>query len=448
MKLLSGTQKKVFSLLSIGQRGVGKTVFLAGSYAELHFARKKDNPRRLWFDCRDSQAQANIEGILSYVARTGQYPPATMRITNFNFSLKHQSLAGVQTLCHFRWWDLPGEYCNLNHPDFQKMVLASNGCCVFINADALVHKPTYLQSFENTVKQVVALASLVNQHHLNYPLALIFTQCDRLKPNPLSRLQIEENLQPLMSRLNEVNAKYQKFYCSVPIVSKGEISTLRPTDAAAPLLWLVSELKKTHNLLSRQDLGSELLKQNSSPNTGWSLPKIPRGDVPRLALIFVGLLGVSASLLFAFNLFAQGPQSVSERQIREYKQVLQRDPDNFDALVNLANLYLDLDQPDKAVPVMEKIVQQAPENLEWRFTLAKLYELTGQDQKAEATYDQILAQQEDNLRALLNKAVLRVEQGDPNTASTLFDQAVEAAPTEELKSKIRNIAQDTLPSAQ
>ncbi len=94
---------------------------------------------------------------------------------------------------------------------------------------------------------------------------------------------------------------------------------------------------------------------------------------------------------------------------------------------------------------MEKIVQHNPEDLDWQFNLAELYELAGQKQKAETIYDQILALEESNLKALLSKAVLRSEQGDINMARTLFVQAEKAAFTDELKAKVRSLAQTALP---
>ena len=48
---------KKFNLLSIGHRGVGKTVFIAGSYAELHSDIQIGQPQQLWFDCQDTQEQ-------------------------------------------------------------------------------------------------------------------------------------------------------------------------------------------------------------------------------------------------------------------------------------------------------------------------------------------------------------------------------------------------------
>ena len=42
MNLQSKSHPSTYNLLSIGQRGVGKTVFLAGSYAELHQSREQE----------------------------------------------------------------------------------------------------------------------------------------------------------------------------------------------------------------------------------------------------------------------------------------------------------------------------------------------------------------------------------------------------------------------
>lgn len=443
---------ETFNLLSIGQRAVGKTVFLAGSYAELHSDNRSDPSQPLWFDGQDKQDQENLETILNYVSRVGQYPPPTMRITDFNLSLKRRNLGRTETLCHFRWWDIPGESCNLQNPDFQKLVLTSHGCCVFINADALVHDKTYLQPLEEVVKQVVAIASLVNQHRLWYAFALIFTRCDLIEPGPIGLLQIEENLQPLITRLDAVKAKYQRFYSAIPIVRTEKGLTLGASGAAAPLLWLTSELRKLYSFQPRQDLASGLSKpagKVSLIHKVLSLNPLPitrRYSLP-LILAGVGLLGVIASLL-AFSRPTLSPEQTQapEKQIKKYEQVLQREPNNFDALFNLANLYIQRGQPNEAVPLMEKLIQQNPKNLDLRLNLAQLYELTGQNHQAETAYDQILVQQESNFTALISKAILRSKQGDTKMARTLFVRAERVAPSD-LKAKVRALAQSTLPSA-
>jgi hypothetical protein len=240
----SETATETFNLLSIGQRGVGKTVFLAGSYAELHADRKR--LQQLWFDCQDSQAQANIERLFSYIVQTGTYPPPTMKVTNFSFSLKRRRLWGVQTLSHFRWLDIPGEICNIHNRDFRAMVSDSHGCCLFIDAYTLVHNNGYLQALEDITKQVMAIASLAHLNDFKYPFALILTKCDLLEPGRPSQ-QLEKFLQPLTTRLDAVRANYQTFYSLIPIVHIQDASIVRVIGAAAPLLWLVWELSKPHN---------------------------------------------------------------------------------------------------------------------------------------------------------------------------------------------------------
>ena len=436
MNLLSKSAPNVFNILSIGQRGVGKTVFLAGSYAQLQS--NKERPGQWWIDCLDVQAQKNLEGILSYVARNEQYPPPTMKITNFNFNLKHRSRWETKTICQFCWWDIPGEVCKIDHPDFQQMVLNSHSCCVFINAYALVSDPTYLQRLEEIVKQVVAIASLVDQNRLDYNFALVFTQCDRLEPGVLSQIQIEEHLQPLISRLNTAKAKYEKFYSGVPIIKENGTAHLQATGVAEALLWLLLEKKAAP---SQQNLASGI-EQKAKQKT--RLRAAPRR---KTILILAGSSLVGAiALLFGFWLITPNSDSGldAESQIEQQQRVLEVDPDNLNALVSLSNLYLERGEVNQAIPVMEQIVEQNPENLDWQLNLAKLYELTNQATKAESTYDRILTQESNNFIALIGKAVIRSEQGDLGTAESLFAQAEQAAPTDALKAKVRALSQSAL----
>ena len=459
MNLLSRTDTKKFNLLSIGQRGVGKTVFLAGSYIELHGDRQTERSGQLWFDCQDTQVQENIERILSYIFHTGQYPPPTIKVTNFSFSLKRHSFRGVQTLSHFRWSDIPGEICNMHNVDFREMVSTSHGCCVFIDAYVLVHNHAYLQELKDIIEQVMAIASLVCLNRLNYPFALILTKCDLLAAGSISQQQLEKGLQPLIIYLDAVKANYQTFYSLIPIVHTEGASSLQAKGAAVPILWLVWELSLAHNpgltnnllelvtlgRLSGFQLGQEGVEQaapslfrpaDKAPQVKkiLGLPLLPtaRRNLLLLSLAIVGL--VLAAGLFWVN----------------YKRVLERQPNNLDVrqstnidtLKNLDTLR-QRGQFDQAVPLMEKLVQQEPSSLELRLQLARLYELTGQVTRAETAYDQILAQEKNNFKALVGKALLRQAQGDTKTASVLFAQAEKAAPTD-LKAQVRAVAQKSL----
>ncbi|HIK07172.1 MAG TPA: GTPase domain-containing protein [Trichormus sp. M33_DOE_039] len=305
MNLLPTTTPKTFSLLSIGQRGVGKTVFLAGSYTELHPDSNADNPQQLWFDCQDSEVQANLEKIKNHVARTGSYPPPTIKITNFNFSLQRQTKSGQETVCNFRWWDIPGELCNIHNPEFQEMILTSNGCCVFINAYALIHDPDYPKVIEDIYNQVAAIASVVYKYNIPYAFALILTKCDLLEINPATQLQIEENLKPLTIYLDTVKASHQIFYSAIPVVAVEGVSRLKAQGAANPLLWLLSQINHKDNGASLSNLASESAQSISNSET---IPPKNRRSILVVYLVSVILLGAIASVFFAIHRLTSTPQ--------------------------------------------------------------------------------------------------------------------------------------------
>jgi hypothetical protein len=242
-----------FNLLSIGHRGVGKTVFLAGSYAELHTDHQTQQKQNMWFDCTESQVQEHINSILSYIAETAHYPPATMKITNFHFSLNRRSWWGSETVCNFSWSDIPGEICTIHNNDFRAMVSNSDGCCVFIDAYALVCKgKAYIELLEEIIKQVMAIASVAYLHDRHYPFVLIMTKCDLLKSDRLAK-DLQQLIQPLTSRLDAVKAQYKIFYSLIPIVRTRNSARLDPKGAAAPILSLVWDLAQTEQLNLIQD---------------------------------------------------------------------------------------------------------------------------------------------------------------------------------------------------
>ncbi|MGF1602613.1 MAG: hypothetical protein ACFCU8_11430 [Thermosynechococcaceae cyanobacterium] len=256
-----------FNLLALGHRGAGKTVFLAGSYAASRPSRKLTQSWRLWFDCQDISAQKNLEELLSGIARTGRYPPPTMKVTSFRFQLQRRNLWGAETLCQFRWSDIPGEICSFANPYFQAILLRSHGGCLFIDAPSLArHGSTYLETLESLIRQIEVISAHVNHQGIRFPFALILTKCDSLQSllgqsapsNSHSVLQLQENLQPLLNRLNRSQAHYQIFYSSIPINASTGMSSLESTRAAMPFLWLTSELRSLYRWQEPKSLAAEL----------------------------------------------------------------------------------------------------------------------------------------------------------------------------------------------
>ena len=444
MSLLFGDTPKALNLLSIGERGVGKTVFLVGSYTESNSSYEGETQQRLWFDCQDQEAHENIQGVMNYIAQTGQYPPPTMKISGFNFSLKQQRFWGTQTLCYFRWWDMPGENCDMQNRDFQSMILSSQGCCLFINAYDLIHDPSYLPSVKEMIELVTAIAALVKHHNLQYPMALIFTQCDRLEAGPLGQLQIEKCLEPLIIRLENARTNYRRFYSSIPIVRTEGMPILRATGSADALVWITSELCKARSVQSGQDLASSLSQRTSLDKFVQTANRRPALTMGLLTAGVIGLIAIG--FVLTSNWSNQQPQQAkaTQRSVQDHQEVLENDPNNLNSLISVYDHYLELGQPDKAVPLLEKIVTQKPKDLDLKFNLADLYELTGERQKAETVYDAILSQQPQELKAMVGKAILRGEEGDLQTAQSLFQQAENTAESKEAKGKIKEIAAQTL----
>ncbi|ACK72680.1 TPR repeat-containing protein [Gloeothece citriformis PCC 7424] len=437
MTSFSRKELPIYSLLSLGQRGVGKTVFLAGSYASLKTPHSKNESSSFWIECLEQKDQTSLEAILGYIAQHGNYPPPTMKITDFDFIVKQKTrLGAVKPVCQFRWWDIPGEYTTFDNPDFQQMVLESHSCCVFINAFRLLHDPSYREEFQGIIKQVFAIASLVNPAEIQYSFALIFTQCDRLDGGPILRLQIEQYLQPLNKVLESVQAHYKQFYSGIPIVSEQGMAQLQPNNTSEVFLWLVTELVESK--------ANKSLEQALKPDikTPQRLSSSANRSIVTVIAASLGLLALTTGLLFAFGVLTPAEQQsqVSDPDIKRYVEALNKNPDDFDTLVALGNRYLQLGELQQATTILEKIVQQKPQELNWKFNLAQLYELTENNPKAEGIYDKIIAQDQKNFKALVNKALLRREAGDHQTAQQLFKQAEKVAPSEDLKQKVQDIS--------
>jgi tetratricopeptide (TPR) repeat protein len=331
------------------------------------------------------------------------------------------------------------------------MVLNSHSCCVFINAQRLVHDPTYTESLEILTKQVISLARLVDQNSLSYSFGLIFTQCDRLAAGAMAQLQIEEKVQGLIHALDAVSAKYQRFYSGIPIVEREGFYKLQSNGVSSAFLWLVAELYRKHTFAGAKTLEGSL---KGEPNAEKVLSTFP----PRLLLMFGGiltaLLAIGAASFFLFNRPSPDTAVVPPRggssteDIQRYQELIKKNPDDVDSLVALANIYLEKGQLEQSIPLLEKIIQLQPNNVEWQFNLAKLYELSDQTDKAETIYDQMLKKDPKQFKALVGKAMLRQAKGDTQTANSLFKLAEEVAPSPEVKKKIQELSQKALPAGQ
>lgn len=240
-----------FNILSLGERGTGKTVFLVGSYAEFQQVleeyreipkRANDKSPKLWFECQQKSEKFLLNNILQYVLKRGTYPPPTLKITDFHFAFKQQKGNQRNTLCYVRWWDMPGEICNFDNPYYQEIAINSQSCCVFINTPRLLYDKSYEGTFNYLKKQLLTLIALVRDQNTDYPFSLIFTQCDRLPSWPSGQETIAQYAQSLTNTLDKAGANYQCFYTTITITPQAQEFRLVSNAVSSAFLWLVTEL--------------------------------------------------------------------------------------------------------------------------------------------------------------------------------------------------------------
>ncbi len=449
---MSKTAVQSLNFLSIGDRGVGKTIFFLANYAALRIKPKETKRQHLLLDCQNNQDRENLESLLKQIARTGQYPPPTLQTTNFTFDVKRDSWHGRNVLCQLRWSDVPGESCQSFNADFQKVLQNSHGCCLFLDAYELVHNPQYLSRLTVLTKRAEAIASLAHRHQLHYSLALVLTKCDRIGSGPKGLLQLEEQLRPLIQSLKSVNANYRCFYSAVPISAFQKPALLETQGIAAPLLWLVNEARASGRTKSLPTLAKSLdgILSNSTTSTSKNKSKksltgnkylnrpgvlVGAGTLVAIAGLFIGLRALLAPT---------GPELSSNPSIRKHQVALRRDPEDAKALRQLAAEYTKLEEYNQAIPLLEKLSEQETDNVNLMAELARLYLVTGQSAQEEKIYDQILLKDQNNILALTGKAEIRLQEGEVEKAKSLFSEAEKRAPSEKLKKTVRKIAAERI----
>ena len=124
-----------------------------------------------------------------------------------------------------------------------------------------------------------------------------------------------------------------------------------------------------------------------------------------------------AKLLLAERLIAKD----KEAAIREYAISLEKLPNNFVALNNLAYLYFDDNQLDKALPLAEKAVNLRPNSPEAVDTLGQILLAQGDIKKARTLYDTITNQTNISDEVSVHYIELLVKVGDEQRALRRFN---------------------------
>jgi GTPase SAR1 family protein len=226
----------MLTFLSAGQRGAGKTVFLAShamEQQELHSGTRQG----AWM-CRDLESQANLNKIRDFVARTGFYPPATFKISNFD--LKWLSEATGQQQVDLCWWDLPGETCQLYNPAFLTLVTQVNGIAIFLDAEQIFKMADDAAAIDKTWATELGLLEVLQLNQLSIPIALVVTKGDLLNSDA-KKQRLHRGIDYLRRKIDEMGINYRFFYSQIPIVRERDTFRLKPTIAESPLSWLAEQ---------------------------------------------------------------------------------------------------------------------------------------------------------------------------------------------------------------
>jgi tetratricopeptide (TPR) repeat protein len=116
-------------------------------------------------------------------------------------------------------------------------------------------------------------------------------------------------------------------------------------------------------------------------------------------------------------------------QLAVLKQTIERDPNNFDALSQLGNMYMDAAKYPQAIDYYERALKVREEpNL--RTDLGICYKQAGQLEKALAAFDQVGREQPGQWQALFNEAVVLFELHRIDEARALGAKLKQMRPTD------------------
>lgn len=240
MKSAAGSTLPRYRFLSIGQRGVGKTVFLTACYLNAH--RDQNQQREFWLEDGHAAARTLLDNVLMYVADHRRYPPATLKVTPIDFVLKQQRQWGQETLGQVQWWDIPGELCHLQHPEFVELLGQADGICLFVEALPVVQNADNPQALDRQFQPLLTLVdALVSEPRL-LPLAIVVTKCDQLAPHPLAWQRLQKGLHALRLPLETAGLPHQFFYSEIPLAEKEGVVQLRLNRAGTPIFWLFARI--------------------------------------------------------------------------------------------------------------------------------------------------------------------------------------------------------------
>lgn len=112
-----------------------------------------------------------------------------------------------------------------------------------------------------------------------------------------------------------------------------------------------------------------------------------------------------------------------------YKDVLAKDPKNFDAAVALGNLYFDSGQPEKAIEAYQKALEINPKDVNVRTDMGTMYRKIGNFDKAVEEFRKSASTDPTHVMSWYNLGVvLYYDKRDMKGAADAWDELLKIAP--------------------
>ncbi len=215
--------------------------------------------------------------------------------------------------------------------------------------------------------------------------------------------------------------------------------------------------------LEAQARGYELVLEREPDNQtalqGLVDARIQLGDIQGVVEPLEKLVELNPDVPEYAVLLAQTKQQIGDLEgaAQIYRDVLDQQPGNMNALQGLVALLIQQDRPQAATGLLQDTLKTADQLQDdpavvgidtpsVKLLLAQVYVETGNTNQALALYEEIIAEAPDDFRPVLAKALVLQEQGDQDTAQSLFAQASAMAPAQ-FKDQIDQMASQSPPSA-
>ena len=122
-----------------------------------------------------------------------------------------------------------------------------------------------------------------------------------------------------------------------------------------------------------------------------------------------------------------------------FSHILEREPDNLDAVRGLGNVAFDQEQPDIAVGYYERVLKARPDDRDVRTDLATMYLAAGRTQEAIDAYEAVLRAHPRFFQAQFNLALAYQAAGQSARAIGALEQAQAMAPDDNARQQVTQI---------